>query len=188
MEGEFESGDHYLVEPLGRRTLVAAIDGLGHGHYAAHAARKATAVCEAHAGEPLLSLLDRCHRALVKTRGAAMTVAYLSADGPSVSWAGVGNVEATLVRADPRVRPRTESVMLLGGTIGHRLPRVRETTVSLGLNDTIIFASDGIRDGYIEKLPLAQMPRVIADQILEGFTKGTDDALVLVVRYIGASH
>src|SRR2546430_400954 len=43
LAGETESGDLHLVKRVGRGTLVAAVDGLGHGAEAAAAARAAVA-------------------------------------------------------------------------------------------------------------------------------------------------
>jgi hypothetical protein len=51
--------------------------------------------------------------------------------------------------------------------------------------DTLIFATDGIREGFTEGLALSDPPQQLADRILARYTKGTDDALVLVARHAG---
>src|SRR2546426_2471900 len=54
LAGETESGDLHLVKRVGRGTLVAAVDGLGHGAEAAAAARAAVAALDQYAEESLL--------------------------------------------------------------------------------------------------------------------------------------
>src|SRR5438128_411421 len=98
--GQPVCGDLQLVEPFPNGVLVAAVDGLGHGAEAASAARLAVATLRAHAHEPVLPLLQRCHEALRATRGAVLTVVSIDARGGTITWAGVGSVEAALLRAD----------------------------------------------------------------------------------------
>src|SRR5215469_16350259 len=79
LPGETVSGDRYVMHPLTDGVLIAVVDGLGHGVEAAMAAEVATATLEAYSHEPVISLLERCHSALRRTRGAAISVASLSA-------------------------------------------------------------------------------------------------------------
>ena len=53
--------------------------------------------------------------------------------------------------------------------------------------DVLIFTTDGIDSGFAEDL--AHRPRVqaTADRILARYGKSTDDALVMVARYLGAN-
>jgi len=187
LEGQDESGDLHVVHSFPGGALVAVIDGLGHGPEAAVAARHAAAVLDNHYEEPVVSLLERCHDTLRGTRGAVITLASFRTDGPTLSWAGVGNIEATLLRAEPgRRRPR-ESVMLVGGVPGHQLPSLRATEVEVSPGDTLVLSTDGIRPGYMDTVGPEQPPQEIAERLLSDFGKGTDDALVLVARYVGAS-
>jgi len=48
-----------------------------------------------------------------------------------------------------------------------------------------VFASDGIATGFLSDVSAKEDPQRLADQILARHGKGTDDALVLVARYIG---
>ena len=49
--------------------------------------------------------------------------------------------------------------------------------------DTLIFVTDGIRGSFEEGIKSGDKPQRIADSIMGQFNRGTDDALVLVVRY-----
>ena len=79
------SGDLHVVVRFPDGVLVALLDGLGHGPEAAAAARAAVPVLEAHAGDPVQLVVQRCHDALRRTRGVAMTVASMRSDQSSLT-------------------------------------------------------------------------------------------------------
>jgi len=187
LEGEPESGDLHVVMPFDGGALVAAIDGLGHGPEAAVAARNAATALRGHPEEPVLDLLARCHESLRGTRGAVITLASFSVRHGTMSWAGVGNIEGTLLRADPGEARRRESVMLVGGVPGHQLPSVRANELSVGPGDTLVLATDGVRGGYLDVMDASGPPQQLADRLLAEYGKATDDALVLVARYMGTA-
>jgi negative regulator of sigma-B (phosphoserine phosphatase) len=184
LPGELESGDLHLVAPHPRGVLVAAIDGLGHGGEAAEAARAARDALAQDPSAGLTELFMRAHTRLARSRGVVMSLASFEPGG-NLTWLGVGNVEGTLLRAvDGRVR-RTDSIMLRGGVVGYQLPNLRPSTTAVESGDILILATDGIGGGYIGTLDPAAGPSSLADRILAGFSKGGDDALVLVARYVG---
>src|SRR5262249_46106801 len=160
-------------------------DGIGHGAEAAEAARVAFDTLRANAHESVLALLKRCHAALHETRGVVMTLASFNAQDDSMTWVGVGNVEGVLLHADVRVTPPREYVLSHGGIVGLQLPAVRGFVLPVARGDTLVIATDGVRSGFAEGLRLEESPQQIADRVLERNVKGTDDALVLVARYLG---
>jgi len=187
--GEAQSGDRHLVKPVGTSVLVAVVDGLGHGTEAATAAQAAVAALERHATESPVPLIERCHRALHGTRGAVMSVAVLGRSDASMTWVGVGNVEGLLLHGDGAARSRSgrESLVTRGGIVGSELPRLHPTVLPIAPGDLLIFATDGIREGFADGLSPEAPPQQLADQILARHGKGTDDALVLVARYRGGA-
>jgi len=105
-----------------------------------------------------------------------------------MTWLSVGNVEGVLLYTDQTARPaRPARATLLtrGGIVGSELPQLRAEVVPIAAGDILIFATDGIREGFAEDLPTDPGPQQLADQILARYGKGTDDALVLVARYLG---
>jgi phosphoserine phosphatase RsbX len=186
LSGEAESGDTFVVEPFAAGVLVAAVDGLGHGREAATAARAAAETLRAHAGDVVEGLLSRCHGRLKGTRGAVMSLASLDR-GATMTWTGVGNVEGMLLRASPGNGPARESLLLLGGLVGARLPADRIATLSVRPRDVLLFATDGIRPGFGSSLRVDAAVQQIADDVMEGFATGRDDALVVVVRWLGGA-
>ena len=183
---EDESGDLHVVSPFDGGVLIGAIDGLGHGPDAATAARLAAQTLEQHAGEPVTALMEQCHASLRGTRGAVITIASLSSRG-TMNWIGVGNIEGTLVRRTPFEGRKRESVLLSGGVAGHQLPALRASEHPIVPGDTLVFSTDGVRAGYLDLLEDYEEPRRVAARIFEGFGKGTDDALVLVARFVGTA-
>ena len=189
LPGEAESGDRHLVKPVGTGVLVAVVDGLGHGAEAASAAKAAVAALERHASESPVRLIEHCHRALQGTRGAVMSVAALNRHDRSMTWVGVGNVEGLLVYGDGAARSGASRATLVmrGGIVGSELPRLYPVVLPIAPGDTLFFATDGIREGFAEGLSPEAAPQQLADQILARYGKGTDDALVVVARYLGGA-
>lgn len=195
MPGETEIGDRHLVMPLANGALVAVMDGVGHGHEAAEASGIAVATLESRrfGSESLVSLVQRCHQALLGSRGVVMTLAALDGRTRQMTWLGVGNVEGVLLRADPGEGTGREAVLLRGGIVGHRLPGLRAADIPVGPGDLLVLATDGIHSGFTQGLApsmhsgqsLGQPPQEIADRILARYWRGVDDALVLVARYVG---
>jgi negative regulator of sigma-B (phosphoserine phosphatase) len=186
MANERESGDRYVVQPSGDGVLIAAVDGAGHGAEAAAAARIAAATLETFARESPIELMLRCHEELKRTRGAVMTLVFVHLRHRTLTWLGVGNVEAMLFRGDRAAVP--DRALLRAGVIGYQLPTLSPEVIPLKPFDTIILATDGIRSDFAEGLALGGNAQQIADRILADHGKGTDDALVVVARYLGADH
>jgi hypothetical protein len=142
------------------------VDGLGHGHEASTAAHTAAATLEADAGEPVVSLVTRCHEALKGTRGVAMSLANFDALDSSMSWVAVGNVDGLLLRvecppgtgsAQGRGKVR-EALFLRGGVMGYQLPSLRPGVVPVHRGDVLVLATDGIGSGHTEVLALHDRP------------------------------
>jgi hypothetical protein len=176
------SGDAVVVATRGGRTLLAVIDGLGHGPEAAAASEIAEATLVDNASEPLEPLLVLCHRALYKTRGAAITMAAVDHADGGLRWLGVGNVEGVLVRANEERRPRLEAVFHFPGVVGYRMPRINVYANRLDPGDLVVMASDGVAPSFFDGLRPTAAIDALADQILAGHARRDDDAVVLVAR------
>ncbi len=168
--------------------LVAVIDGLGHGPEAARAAQIAQETIREAAGADLVALAHCCHRALACTRGAAVALAYVSTSASTLTWLGVGNVEGRVITGDHRARlpGANGSLRLRRGVIGHRLPAIGTATVGIHRGDMLILSTDGIIPGFEEALDVTGSSQRIAERIFADRWTGLDDALVLVLRYLGS--
>jgi negative regulator of sigma-B (phosphoserine phosphatase) len=185
--GESESGDLHVVTAFDHGALAAVIDGLGHGPEAAEAARAAAASLKRRPDAPVLDLIQQCHRDVRHTRGVVMSVASFDADRDVIRCAGVGDVEGVLVRAASAAVEARASLLLRSGVVGYRLPPLREAAWPVARGDVLILATDGVRHDFAATIPAGREPQQIAEGIVADHGKSTDDALVLVVRYLGAA-
>jgi len=185
LAGQQESGDLHLVKPLAGGALVAVVDGLGHGEDAAFAAKTAVRTLERYGHEPPLSVLQRCHEALIGTRGVVLSLASFDSARATMTWLGVGNVEGVLQHADWSERSARVALVTRGGIVGGDLPGIQAAVVPVAPGDTLVFATDGVRHEFTGEISMSEPPQRLADTILARFGKGTDDALVLVARYLG---
>lgn len=182
------SGDVHVVAEFAHGVLVGVIDGLGHGVEAAAAAHEAARLLASCAGEPLRTLVERCHDALRGTRGAVMSLASFDARERRMTWGGVGNVEGVLVRAHRGLERPRESIGVRGGIVGYHLPTFRESTVSVSPGDVLAMATDGIREEFMAVVSVNAPPQEIADAIVAKYARGSDDALVLVARVLDGAE
>lgn len=188
MPGEKVSGDAHVVATRGSEcALLAVVDGLGHGLDAASAARLAVETLGRYTHKTVVSLVRECHQALIGTRGVTLTLADFNAMDETMTWLSIGNVEGMLIRADRTARPAREAIIMRGGVVGYELPVLRAAVIAVSPGDTLYFATDGIEASFSEQTSQAASPQEQADAILERYAKASDDALVLVARYLGRS-
>lgn len=175
--GETISGDACAVIHRGDAVVLAVIDGLGHGPEAAAASTAAVRALEEHESTDARALLEHCHAALRRTRGAAISLGVI--EHGSLTWLGVGNVEGRLIRPGGA---RRESIVLRGGIVGYQYSPPYPGTHPLVPGDVLLMATDGLREDFADNPVLTDSLQQIADDTLSGHCRGTDDALVLAVR------
>ncbi len=187
LAGQPVSGDAHLVAPFEGGVLIAVIDGLGHGPEAHLAASAAVAVLARRPEAPVADLIQSCHAEIKSTRGVVLSLASFDTARGLVTWVGVGDVEGVLLSASDPSRSGRRSLLLRNGVVGYQLPSLRETICPIATGDMLIFATDGVSHDFTATIPNGRSPRTVADDIIAKHGKSTDDALVLVARYLGAS-
>ena len=103
-----------------------------------------------------------------------------------MAWLGVGNAEGVILRADEKAIPAQEHIPLLPGVVGYQLPALRAVVTPMYRGDWIILHTDGIRGDLLSGWVGKRSPQEFARRICSEYSKGTDDALVLVARYVGS--
>lgn len=131
-----------------------------------------------------MALMQHCHEELRGTRGAVINLALFRPSDRSMTWLGVGNAEGFLLHQNTQIIPSQETLLVRPGVVGDRMPRLWASIVEVGYGDLLIFATDGVRPGFADNINLAEPPQQIAGRILNQHARDTDDALVLVARYI----
>ena len=179
--GEVECGDDwsFVIDQNGRAMLTVA-DGLGHGASAAAAARRAVEIAADNSAEPAGMVVARVHAGLRSTRGAALAAAELAVSAASVRFAGLGNISASIV--SPR---DSRSLVSHNGIAGHEMRKIQEFAYDWPPDALLIMHSDGVSSRWdLSRYPglATRDPSVVAGVIYRDFSRGRDDALVVVVR------
>jgi hypothetical protein len=182
LEGQTVCGDQYLIKETADFTLLMVVDGLGHGSEAADAAQQAIETVDANAAEPIETIFTLCNQALLQTRGAAMTIVKLDLNY-KMTYKAIGNVMGVLWHIDERSRLQSKSFFLEGGIVGYQLPSsLHENEFTCNAGDTIILATDGLKNQFETYPPRFETPDKIATGIFSTYRNKKDDGLVLVAQ------
>jgi hypothetical protein len=186
LPGQDECGDRQGVMATTNGALATVIDGIGHGPEAADAAERALdSVRQLQRGESLIEMLKRCHAALTGSRGAVMNVASFDSHEDTLTWLGIGNVEGRLLLRNTQSGYVRQNLLLRSGVVGQRLPALKVAVSRIQRGDVMIFATDGVAPDFAEHIRIDSPVTEIANGIIARYCKKTDDALALVVRYLG---
>jgi hypothetical protein len=173
-----------LPAGAGAGSLLAIIDGLGHGRPAAAAAQAAMRVLQglealsspAFAGLP--ALLRRLDSELSGTRGAA--IGLLQLDGARLRHAGVGNTRALRWRGGQLLRLSSQYGIVGGGLAGP----VQVTETDLLAGDWLLLFTDGLDEAVTLPMLLPEWqrdPGLLCEYLLARWRSAqADDAGVLV--------
>lgn len=177
--GREPNGDAAWTWTAPGRLQVGVIDGLGHGREAALASQRACDTLAALAGAPLGQLLQALHRALDRTRGAALALGEADLNEGLWTWCGVGNIGGVLI---PPHGPH-ERLSCQSGIVGsNHLPPPRLRSLPLHPGSVVILHSDGLPEIFNLSLPALLPPAALAARLLEAGARGDDDALVWAGR------
>jgi hypothetical protein len=171
--GETANGDCPIVRTDDSRcTLVAVMDGLGHGPEAALASQRAAQhLLSTNLDAALVQIMEGLHRELAGTRGAAGTVCLIR--GGAVEACAVGNVE---VRSGELRLPLVSSA----GVLGVRVPKFRPCLAQVSSAVRLVLFSDGISSRTRVEDYRRLSPRAACDEIIHRHRRQEDDATVLV--------
>jgi anti-sigma regulatory factor (Ser/Thr protein kinase) len=182
MPGEHVCGDAWAFRrrPTGGVLMVA--DGLGHGPDAAAAAQEAVRVTRESPVCSPIQLAETIHRALARTRGAAIGIADIDIDTARVAFVGIGNICASVIAGGV-----SRQLVSHYGTAGVTAPRIAEFLYPITLPAIVILHSDGVSSRWqigdyagLEQ----QHASIIAGVVCRDFRRGRDDAAVAVARLL----
>lgn len=178
LEGETLSGDAWSVSDDG--TTFFVVDGLGHGMFAADAAKMAVAGFGKFQTLAPSVILERIHGMMQSTRGAAGAIARIDRPNHRVLFAGIGNISCVLMSSS-----RTQNMVSHNGTLGHQLRRVQQFEYTYAPGDLLLMQSDGLSTQSKKGIPpslLSEHAMVIAPFIFAEQLRGRDDGTLLVNR------
>jgi len=172
-------GDRCAAWSDGSTHILAIIDGLGHGAPAALASEAAEKAIGMQPFEALRDILLRADRMLGGTRGAAVGILRVAADG--LEYAAVGNTRMMRWREG-----RASRLPAQPGIVGDGLPAtVQVQTLDAARGDWLVLTTDGIDESLHVDCILPEW-ETAADgfcrHVMAGWRNVRDDAGVLVAR------
>ncbi|GAA1640933.1 ATP-binding protein [Catellatospora bangladeshensis] len=180
LTGETVSGDCFAVRDHTTHRQVMVCDGLGHGPAAAAAAQAAFNIFHTAPDEAPATLVERLHRGLSHTRGAAVTIAEIDPAAGVVRACGVGNVATAVVTGGER-----RGMVSMPGIVGHGKASFRQFVQPFTAQSLLVMHSDGVSDKWsLTGYPGldTRSPLLIAATVLRDAGVRRDDACVLVAR------
>jgi len=173
-------GDGWAAAIHGERTTVLLADGLGHGPEAAKASQAATAAFACCCEGDLRETVQKAHRELQTTRGAAVCALRIDTADASVTYTGAGNIVGRVLSG-----VFDKSLVTQHGTAGMQIRKPETASLALPAHALVILHSDGIETRWnVDRIrPLLQKdPALVAAVLLRDHTRHRDDATVVVIR------
>ncbi len=173
-------GDGWAAAIHGEQATLLVADGLGHGPEAAKASRAAIAAFATSFEADLRETVQKVHRDLQTTRGAAVCALRIDTDSATVSYTGAGNIAGRVLSG-----VFDKSLITQHGTAGMQIRKPETASLALPAHALVILHSDGIETRWsVERIrPLLQKdPTLVAAVLLRDHTRHRDDATVVVIR------
>lgn len=173
-------GDGHVIRHDGPRTLLAVIDGLGHGTQARAAATVAEAYLHANYRKPLEQMPAELHELLRHTRGAVAGIGRIDEAQKMIHFIGIGNISVRLWSAENAGWIRLISI---NGTLGASFRAPRLFSYPWEKKSVLVMHSDGLKERWdLSKDECAKNPTEIARILMTNHWRRTDDATVMVAR------
>jgi anti-sigma regulatory factor (Ser/Thr protein kinase) len=179
--GESFCGDSWAIEQTDELSTILLADGLGHGYDANLASMEAVRILRANREQPPALLIDLVHRALRGLRGAAVSIAQIDRNRGKLTFSGLGNVSGQIYSSERRV----QHLISVNGTAGHQSARIKEFSYPWPSDGILIMYSDGLSTGAsLDPHPglCRHDPSLIAGVLYRQYSRGNDDATVVVVK------
>jgi hypothetical protein len=155
-------------------------DGLGHGPLAAAASQAAWHIFVSASMDSPAAMVERLHRGLSHTRGAALLVAQIDTSAAVIRVCGLGNIAGVVLTGDKR-----RSVVSMPGIAGHGKATIREFAYDYTPDSLLVAHSDGVSEKWsLDGYPGLQSrsPLLVAATVLRDAGVRRDDACVLAAR------
>lgn len=183
---ETVSGDGWAAAVHGAQAgalatlTVLMADGLGHGPEAAKASQAATDAFATAPTDDLGEILQRVHRELKTTRGAAVCALRVDTQRATISYTGAGNVMGRVVSG-----VFDKAIITQPGTAGLQIRKPETNSLELPPHAVTVIYSDGIESRWSQdaiRALLQKDPTLMAAALLRDHTRHRDDATVVVIR------
>lgn len=171
------NGDAYFVKEWDGQTVVAVIDGLGHGAEASTVSEKTKEFLATNYSENPKQIILALHAHLGnKSRGVAAELVRIDAEGHHLLFCGIGNTEVRII-SEPPMHPAS-----LDGILGLNLRKAMEFEYPYNSLKAVVLHSDGISSRFdLSDYPsIYEQPQTVADTIMTRWGKEYDDATITI--------
>lgn len=179
--GEIVNGDTYVIKEYnGDTTLLAIIDGEGHGSLAHEASLIVKDIIEQNYKLPLDQIILSCDKAILGDELRGCVLGLCRINPTTIEYLGLGDTEIMVI-TDAKIDLYSQPGELGKKSIG--LPTLRVQTFNCPRVVTVIMNSDGIINHFLARdIPHEYSSQQIADFILKDYNRGSDDATVLTAK------
>ncbi len=178
---ELVIGDSWGVSCSEIYRSLLVVDGLGHGSEAADAAAIARSNFTERPFQAPKNTLLSLHKAMSGSRGGVAAHALIDREAMRLHFAGLGNINASLILAGGKTRHLTS----LNGTLGYEAKKIQEFAYEISRGDTLIMHSDGCSSRWnLHNYPelLSKHPAIICGVLYKDFAKDFDDVTICCLR------
>lgn len=173
-------GDAWTAIDSGNILSVMVADGLGHGPGAAEASIPAIkTLMDDPEGFPS-RVIQNCHLRMRGGRGAAVATARIDLNASELRYCGVGNIAGCIFTAESR-----QHLISHNGIVGVNMLKTQEFGHEWHEDSMLIMHSDGLGTKWtLEQYPGLEKRHsaVIAAVLHRDFTRGRDDATIVVIK------
>lgn len=178
---EVVCGDGCRVRQINNGVQILFADGLGHGPHAKEAVDKAGDFFLSCDDIEPVAIIRQMHDVVRNTRGLVLSLASFERDTREWKICGVGNI---LTKFHSGI---TNKIYFpYNGAVGLTIPNsMKASTFPIEKNQHLIMCSDGIKTRWeLTKYPaiLRNHSLILAAALYKDFSRGTDDASVLVAK------
>lgn len=179
-KNEEACGDKWMCIQENNKTLVIAVDGLGHGTGASIAASEAVAGFEANKNFPITDIMQSLSLRMAHTRGAAVAIAEINLSLCTLQYCGIGNIAAAIINKEG-----SKSLISLNGIVGQEIRKIQSFNYPWTNDSLLIMSSDGLSTRWnLDKYPglFFKSLTIICAVLYRDFSRGNDDLLVIALR------
>lgn len=176
LSGMTVNGDAYVIKEWNGQTLLAVIDGLGHGEEASIASSRAKNYIAAKYATGIEKIIQDLHEHMNDTRGVAAELVRIDRTTRQLLFCGIGNTETRIV-GEPPMHPAS-----LDGIIGMNVRKTTRFAYRYDSLRAVVLHSDGISGRFeLSDYPsVYDQPQKVADQIMTECGKKHDDAIIVI--------
>ncbi len=179
--GEMMNGDAFVIKHgVDNSTLIAVIDGVGHGALAHEASKAAKNYIEAHSHLPITDIFKGTERACRATRGVVMAIAIFDWESMRLTYGSVGNIEVRVLGNHEKFK-----FIVRRGIVGKKASNPVITCNDWYADSILVLHSDGLTSRWSSNDFISyhnQPAKTMTEHMLRTLAKDHDDATLVIVK------